>query len=84
MGGADAVGADEGDDAGEGVGEAVGIAEAGVEETLLADERAGGGEAQADGANRGGGVERFEMRVEGAEKDGGISLKKIAPAERKF
>ncbi|MEY2878879.1 MAG: hypothetical protein RLZZ15_1259 [Verrucomicrobiota bacterium] len=72
VGRADAVGADEGDDAGERFGEAVRVAETGVEEALLADERARGDEVQLDGGDRSGGVEGFEVRVQRAEKNLGI------------
>ena len=69
LGRTDAVGADDGDGAGEGFGKSVGVAEAGVEETVLADERAHGGDVQVEGGDRRGRVERFEMRVQGAEEE---------------
>ena len=69
LGRADATGADDGDGAGEGFGKPVGIAEGGVEETVLADERAHGGDVQAEGGDGRGRVERFQMRVEGAEEE---------------
>ena len=61
--GADAIGADEGGDTGERFGEAVRIAEAGLEEALLADERARGREAEID---RGDGVWRARKRISGS------------------
>jgi len=49
-------------------GEAVRIAEAAVEETLLADERAGGREVELEAGDRGRGLERLKMGVDGAEE----------------
>jgi hypothetical protein len=67
--GADTVSVHEGGDAGEGFGEAVGIAEAGIEKAGLADERARGGDAELDGGDGGGGLERLEVGVERAEEN---------------
>ena len=69
---AEVIGADEGADAGEGFGEAVRIAEAGVEEALLANERACRRDVEAERDDAGGGLEGFEVRVQRAEKNLGI------------
>ena len=59
-------------DAGKGFGEAVGIAQPGVEEAVLPHQGARGFEAQFQGGDGGGGLERFEMRVQRAKQDLGI------------
>jgi len=69
--GAHAVGAEEGGGAGEGFGEAVGIAEAGVEESLLAVEGTGGEEFKTDSDDSGIGLHGFEVGLERVKQDVG-------------
>ncbi len=69
LGCAKAVGADEDTDAGERFGETMRIAETGFEEPGLADQRPRWGQAEIDRDDRGSGLQRFEMGVQGPEKN---------------
>ena len=82
----DAVGADESTDSCQRFGKTVRIAEAGVEKALLTHERTCGHEAEIHRLDRGGGVQRREVRVQRAKKNcrvgGGLGQPEAARVAR--
>ena len=85
LGGAEAMGAEEGFDAGEGVGEFVGVAEGVFEEVVLGLGGEGGEEFEGEGDDGGGGREGVEVGVEEAEEGlriaGGVGDAEFAEVE---